>query len=120
MATLEIQYARGIKVWEEDARGGISLEVDPALVNDPLGNPRASDEVCAYFGRARISESYASLPNDMADWWPVIAEAEGVTQVKLNGSVIWLIAQAEGLAEIMSETNPMIDDFDDDGDDGEW
>lgn len=109
MATLEIQYTSGLRIWEEDARGGISLEVGPTFVNDSLGNPRENGKVCVRFGRERISNSYAGLPTDMADWWSVISEAEGVTQVKLNGSVIWSIAQASELEEIMSEVNPMID-----------
>lgn len=122
MATLEIAYEWGVRVWEEDARDGIELKVDDESELDTLRNPRPSGRKCAYFGRAQISDAYEELPEDMADWWAVISEAEGVTQVKLNGSVIWSLAQAAELGEIMAEVeggevNPMLADFDDDDED---
>lgn len=122
MATLEVAYEWGVRVWEEDARDGIGLKVDDELELDTLRNPRPSGRKCAYFGRAKISDAYEELPEDMADWWAVISEAEGVTQVKLNGSVIWSLAQAAELGEIMAEVaggevNPMLADFDDDDED---
>lgn len=122
MATLEVAYEWGVRVWEEDARDGIELKVDDELELDTLRNPRPSGRKCAYFGRAQISDAYEELPEDMADWWAVISEAEGVIQVKLNGSVIWSLAQAAELGEIMAEVeggevNPMLADFDDDDED---
>ena len=118
MATLEVAYEWGVRVWEEDARDGIELKVDDESELDTLRNPRPSGRKCAYFGRAQISDAYEELPEDMADWWAVISEAEGVIQVKLNGSVIWSLAQAAELGEIMAEVeggevNPMLADFDD-------
>lgn len=122
MATLEVAYEWGVRVWEEDARDGIELKVDDELELDTLRNPRPSGRKYAYFGRAQISDAYEELPEDMADWWAVLAEAEGVTQVKLNGSVIWSLAQAAELGKIMAEVeggevNPMLADFDDDDED---
>lgn len=122
MATLEVAYEWGVRVWEEDARDGIELKVDDEFELDTLRNPRPSGRKCAYFGRAQISDAYEELPEDMADWWAVISEAEGVIQVKLNGSVIWSLAQAAELGEIMAEVeggevNPMLADFDDDDED---
>lgn len=122
MATLEVAYEWGVRVWEEDARDGIELKVDDELELDTLRNPRPSGRKCAYFGRAQISDAYEELPEDMADWWAVISEAEGVIQVKLNGSVIWSLAQAAELGEIMAEVeggevNQMLADFDDDDED---
>jgi hypothetical protein len=122
MATLEVAYEWGVRVWEEDARDGIELKVDDDLEEDTLGNLRPSGLKCVCFGHVQISEAYEELPKSMPDWWAVISEAEGVTQVKLNGSVIWSLAQAAELGEIMAEVgegevNPMLADFDDDDED---
>ena len=106
MATLEIRYASGlIRVIEEhveggalDLRGGIALYSrggGGSLVRDDRGGVPAA---WLSFGRVEIGdpvEVEGRIDYDYADTsWAieVMAQADGILQITLNGSLVWAAA----------------------------
>lgn len=91
MATLQITYHDRVKVWEEQARGGISLEVG----RDRDGKPRLLFAGCPASGAHDELLGCGSL----ADALELLSDLEGVELVTLNGSTVWSLARAQAERE---------------------
>lgn len=103
MATLEVRYGWGVRVFEVDADDGADLRIaersvmtdrDAKDASTPWTNVQA-----LFFGNKKVSDAYepgemAEVSEDMREWCRFLQDHEDMRSLTLNGKLLWA---ADGL-----------------------